>query len=144
MAEVFQNPSDQVIKNYLEEAKTIAVVGLSDRQDTAAFRVAQFLQEKGYHIVPVNPKCEGQLLLGQKVYAHLQDIPYPIDIVDVFRRSEALPQVAKAFLEIDAKVFWAQLGLESEEAAFLLTSAGRHHIVMDRCIKIDYQNLLEK
>lgn len=137
----FQNPSDQVIKNYLKEAKTIAMVGLSDREETAAYRVAQFLQEKGYHIIPVNPRLEGQMLLGQKVYASLKAIPHIIDIVDVFRRSEALPQVAKDFLETDAKVFWAQLGLENKEAENLLKAAGRHHIVMNRCIKIDYRNL---
>lgn len=137
----FQNPDNQTIKRYLEEAKTIAIVGLSNRTETAAYRVAAYLKEAGYTIIPVNPKLAGDTILGEKVYARLQDIPVPIDIVDVFRRSEFLADVARDFLETDATIYWAQLGLESQETEALLRAAGRHHIVMNRCIKIDHAEL---
>ena len=141
MSYSFQNPSDEVIKSYLESAKTIAVVGLSHRKETAAFQVAHFLQNAGYRIVPVNPKLEGEELLGERVYAQLKDIPFSIDIVNVFRRSEFLPEVASDFLETDAKVFWSQIGLENEEAETILRQANRQDIVMNRCTKIEYMRL---
>lgn len=138
----FQNPSQTVIADYLKNAKTIAVVGLSHREDSAAYRVSKIMQEAGYTIIPVNPKLAGQKVLNETAYARLQDVPVHIDIVDVFRRSEFLPEVAKDFLETAADIFWAQLGLESQEAADLLQAAGRDNIVMNKCIKIEYQNLL--
>ena len=141
MSYSFQNPSDEVIKSYLESAKTIAVVGLSHRKETAAFQVAHFLQNAGYRIVPVNPKLEGEELLGERVYAQLKDIPFSIDIVNVFRRSEFLPEVASDFLETDAKVFWSQIGLENEEAESILRQANRQDIVMNRCTKVEYMRL---
>ncbi|MGT2923718.1 CoA-binding protein [Streptococcus caviae] len=137
----FQNPSQEVIFDYLKEAKTIAVVGLSAREETAAYEVSQLMQRAGYKIIPVNPRAVGSTILGEKVYASLQDIPEPVDIVDVFRRSEFLADVARDFIETDARVFWAQLGLESEEAETILRAAGRNDIVMNRCIKIEYQKL---
>ena len=115
----FQNPSQTVIADYLKNAKTIAVVGLSHREDSAAYRVSKIMQEAGYTIIPVNPKLAGQKVLNETAYARLQDVPVHIGIVDVFRRSEFLPEVAKDFLETDADIFWAQLGLESQEAADL-------------------------
>ncbi|EFR44941.1 CoA-binding protein [Streptococcus pseudoporcinus] len=142
MTYTFQNPPEATLKTYLSQAKTIAVVGLSDRPETAAYGVAKFLQAMDYQIIPVNPKLAGQTVLGQEVYACLQDVPLPIDIVDVFRRKEALPQVARDFIETDAKVFWAQLGLQSQEAEELLRASGRQDIVMNRCLKIDYRNII--
>ncbi|MEX2784065.1 CoA-binding protein [Streptococcus sp. H49] len=138
----FQNPDSQVIKDYLQKAKTIAVVGLSSREETAAYQVAQVMQQAGYKIVPVNPRMAGDEILGEKVYAALQDIPEHVDIVDVFRRSEFLPDAARDFLATDADVFWAQLGLQSKEAEEILRAAGRDNIVMNKCIKIEYQTLL--
>lgn len=138
----FKNPSDATIKSYLQEAKIIAVVGLSNRTETAAYKVAQILQEAGYQIIPVNPKLVGQEILGQTVYASLQGIPVPIDIVDVFRRSEFLIDVARDFVQTDARVFWAQLGLEAQDAEEFLRQSGRDQIVMNRCIKIEYNRLL--
>lgn len=137
----FQNPSQEVIFDYLKEAKTIAVVGLSAREETAAYEVSQLMQRAGYKIIPVNPRAVGSTILGENVYASLQDIPEPVDIVDVFRRSEFLADVARDFIETNARVFWAQLGLESEEAENILRAAGRNDIVMNRCIKIEYQKL---
>lgn len=134
----FQNPSQEKIFDYLRQAKTIAVVGLSPRTETVAYQVSQVMQEVGYRIIPVNPMAAGQEILGEVVYADLTEVPAPIDIVNVFRRSEFLPEVAEAFVQTDAKVFWAQLGLESQEAEAILRQAGREDIVMNRCIKVEY------
>ncbi|MGV3353561.1 CoA-binding protein [Streptococcus orisratti] len=139
----FQNPGQDVIFSYIKGAKTIAVVGLSNREETAAYRVSKLMQEVGYTIIPVNPKLAGSEVLGEKVYACLQDIPIHVDIVDVFRRSEFLPDVAKDFIQTDADVFWAQLSLENEEAEQILRTAGCQKIVMNRCLKIEYLEMLD-
>ena len=142
MTYAFQNPSQDTIFDFLKEAKTIAVVGLSNREETAAYRVSRIMQDAGYRIIPVNPRSAGETILGKTVYASLKDIPLSIDIVNVFRRSEFLPDVAREFIETDAKIFWAQLGLESQEAEEILRQAGRDQIVMNRCIKIEYQKMI--
>ena len=139
----FQNPSKDVIYDYIQNAKTIAVVGLSNREETAAYRVSKLMQEAGYTIIPVHPKLAGTLVLGKMAYASLQEIPLHIDIVDVFRRSEFLADVAQDFIQTDADVFWTQLGLESQEAEEILRAANRHKIVMNRCLKIDYLDMIE-
>ena len=138
----FQNPSDTIVKHYLENSKLIAVVGLSDREETTSNRVSKEMQERGYRIIPVNPRAAGSQIFGETVYASLKDIPFPVDIVDVYRRSEFLPDVALDFLQTDAKIFWAQLGLESEEAEQILRAASRDDIVMDRCIKREHTRLI--
>ncbi|HEM5296788.1 TPA: CoA-binding protein [Streptococcus suis] len=140
----FQNPSQEQIFTYLKNAKTIAVVGLSSREETAAYRVSKLMQEAGYKIIPVNPKAAGGTILGELVYSSLAEIDQPIDIVDVFRRSEFLPEVAQEFIQSNAKIFWAQLGLESQEAEKLLRQAGRNDIVMNKCIKIEYLEMKEQ
>jgi len=142
MTYAFQNPSQDTIFDFLKEAKTIAVVGLSNREETAAYRVSRIMQDAGYRIIPVNPRSAGETILGETVYASLKDIPLSFDIVNVFRRSEFLPDVAREFIETDAKIFWAQLGLESQEAEEILRQAGRDQIVMNRCIKIEYQKMI--
>ncbi|MEG3310145.1 CoA-binding protein [Streptococcus sp. SS-4456] len=139
----FQNPSQAVIFDYLKHSKTIAVVGLSSREETAAYRVSKLMQEAGYKIIPVNPKAAGSTILGETVYAGLAEIDQPVDIVNVFRRSEFLPDVAREFVQTDAKIFWAQLGLESQEAEDILRQAGRNDIVMNKCIKIEYLEMQE-
>ncbi|HEM3618995.1 TPA: CoA-binding protein [Streptococcus suis] len=144
MTYAFQNPSQDTIFDFLKEAKTIAVVGLSNREETAAYRVSRIMQDAGYRIIPVNPRSAGETILGETVYASLKDIPLSIDIVNVFRRSEFLPDLAREFVETDAKIFWAQLGLESQEAEEILRQAGRDQIVMNRCIKIEYQKMIGK
>ncbi|HEL2146494.1 CoA-binding protein [Streptococcus suis] len=144
MSYSFQNPSQDIIFDYLKNAKTIAVVGLSSREETAAYRVSKLMQEAGYKIIPVNPKAAGGTILGELVYSSLAEIDQPIDIVDVFRRSEFLPEVAQEFIQSNAKVFWAQLGLESQEAEKLLRQAGRNDIVMNECIKIEYLEMKEQ
>ncbi|HEM4389047.1 TPA: CoA-binding protein, partial [Streptococcus suis] len=144
MSYSFQNPSQDIIFDYLKNAKTIAVVGLSSREETAAYRVSKLMQEAGYKIIPVNPKAAGGTILGELVYSSLAEIDQSIDIVDVFRRSEFLPEVAQEFIQSNAKVFWAQLGLESQEAEKLLRQAGRNDIVMNKCIKIEYLEMKEQ
>ena len=138
----FQNPSDAIVKHYLKNNQVIAVVGLSDRVETVSNRVSMEMQKRGYRIVPVNPRAAGGRILGETVYANLKDIPFSVDIVDVYRRSEFLPDVAHDFLEADAKIFWAQLGLENEEAEQILREAGRDDIIMDRCIKREHTRLI--
>ncbi|WP_205570836.1 CoA-binding protein [Lactococcus allomyrinae] len=134
----FENPSQEQLFDYLKKAKTIAVVGISNKTDRSSYLIAQGLQKNGYKIIPVNPLLEGQELLGEKVYASIKDVPIHIDIVDVFRRSEFLADVARDFVDTNADVFWAQLGLQSKEAEQILRAAGKNDIVMNRCIKIEY------
>ncbi|EGP4756721.1 CoA-binding protein [Enterococcus faecium] len=138
-----KNPTQETIFNYLKEAKNIAIVGFSNKPERTSYMVAQVLQDNGYKIIPVNPLLAGEEILGEKVYANLTEIDDSIDIVDVFRRSEFLPEVAADFLKTDAKVFWAQLGIENEEADEMLRKAGRTDVVMDRCIKIELGKLKE-
>ena len=142
MTQEFINPSDGVVRQYLTTSKTVAVVGLSDREETTSNRVSKEMQSRGYRIIPVNPKLAGQEILGEKAYASLAEIPFHVDIVDVFRRSEFLPDVARDFLKADAKIFWAQLGLESLEAAEILRAGGCDDIVMNRCIKREHTRLI--
>ena len=141
MTQEFINPSDGVVRQYLTTSKTVAVVGLSDREETTSNRVSKEMQSRGYRIIPVNPKLAGQEILGEKAYASLAEIPFHVDIVDVFRRSEFLPDVARDFLQADAQIFWAQLGLENQEAEEILRAGGCEDIVMNRCTKIEYMRL---
>lgn len=134
----FENPEQEVLFDYLKKAKTIAVVGISDKTDRSSYLIAQGLQKNGYRVIPVNPRLVGTELLGEKVFSSIKDIPFHIDIVDIFRRSEFLADVARDFIETDADVFWAQLGLQSQEAEQILRTAGKSKIVMNRCIKIEY------
>ncbi len=134
----FENPEQEVLFDYLKKAKTIAVVGISDKTDRSSYLIAQGLQKNGYRVIPVNPRLAGTELLGEKVFSSIKDIPFHIDIVDIFRRSEFLADVTRDFIETDADVFWAQLGLQSQEAEQILRTAGKSKIVMNRCIKIEY------
>lgn len=129
----WENPSNEVIRNILDEAKTIAVVGLSDNPERTSYQVSEAMQKAGYKIIPVNPKVDE--VLGEKAYARLPDIEEKIDIINVFRRSEFLPEVAKEALKTDCKVFWAQQGVVNEEAYHLLKENG-FTVIMDLCIKV--------
>ncbi|MNJ34384.1 hypothetical protein D3C77_290960 [compost metagenome] len=138
----FENPSREEIKEILEHAGNIAVVGLSDKSDRTSYMVAQAMQSNGYRIIPVNPAVNGQIL-GEKVYASLAEIPEPIDIVNVFRRSEYTPEVAREAVAVGAKVLWLQQGIISEEAAQIAAQGGLK-VIMDRCIKVEDSILLGK
>ncbi|MNM97384.1 CoA binding domain protein [compost metagenome] len=131
----FENPGRQEIKGILESAGNIAIVGLSDKTDRTSYMIAQALQMRGYRIIPVNPMVTDDIL-GEKTYASLKDIPEPVDIVNVFRRSEFTPEVAQEAVEIGAKVLWLQLGVYSEEANRIASENGLK-VIMDRCIKVE-------
>ncbi|MHC5251741.1 CoA-binding protein [Listeria kieliensis] len=132
-----QNPSKQQIDTILKSAKTIAVVGLSDKPERTSYQVAKVMQEAGYRIIPVNPNASE--ILSEKTVGSLDEINEHVDIVNVFRRSEFLPEVARDFLKMDADVFWAQLGLVNEEAYELLKDS--HPVIMDKCIKVAYREM---
>jgi predicted CoA-binding protein len=133
----FQNPSPDRRRQILEEAKTIAVVGLSNKPDRTSHMVAEAMQRAGYRIIPVNPVIAGETVLGEKVVASLTDITEPVDIVNVFRRSEEVMPVAEDAVKIKPKVFWLQQGIYNEEAAELVARHGIE-VVMDQCIKVDH------
>ncbi|WP_337098713.1 CoA-binding protein [Paenibacillus sp. YIM B09110] len=135
----YQHPSREEIKSILKGSTTIAVVGLSDKPDRVSYMVSEAMQAKGYTIIPVNPNAES--ILGQKSYASLKEIPVPVDIVNVFRRSEHTPPVAEEAVAIGAKTLWLQLGIASEEAASIAESGGLN-VIMDRCIKVEDSILL--
>jgi uncharacterized protein len=129
------NPEDEEVKGILENNRTIAVVGLSTDPDKDSYRVAKYLQEHGYHIVPVNPKTDA--ILGQKCYPNLSAIPFSVDIVDVFRKIEAIPAIVDEAIAIGAKVVWMQLGLAENASARKAMSAGLK-VVMNKCLKIEH------
>lgn len=135
----FENPTREQIKGILEKSTTVAVVGLSDKPDRVSYMVSEAMQAKGYTIIPVNPNAD--TILGQKSYASLKDIPVPVDIVNVFRRSEHTPPVAEEAVAIGANTLWLQLGIANEEAA-AIASAGGLEVIMDRCIKVEDSILL--
>jgi predicted CoA-binding protein len=126
--------NDQEIAQLLSTARTIAVVGLSGNPDRASFGVAQYLQSKGYRIIPVNPTIDS--VFGEKSYASLSEIPEKVDIVDVFRRSEFVPALAEEAIKIGARCLWLQLGVIHEEAARRARDAGLL-VVMDRCLAVE-------
>ena len=137
----FHNPSREEMKELLNGSEEIAVVGLSPSRDRVSYMVAEAMKQKGYRIIPVNPIANVSEILDETCYATLSDIPFPIDIVNVFRRSEHTPEVAEEAVKIGAKVLWLQLGIYSEEAAEIAEEAGLK-VVMDRCIKVDAAKLL--
>lgn len=128
------------IEEILRETKLIALVGASSNPRRDSYEVMQFLQGKGYRVIPVNPGLAGQQLNGEKVYATLADIPEKIDMVDVFRNSEAAGPVADEAVEIGAKYIWMQLGVVNDEAAARARAAGLK-VVMNRCPKIEIPRL---
>jgi predicted CoA-binding protein len=130
-----ENPTRDEIRDILKKAKRIAVVGLSDKPDRTSYMVSQAMQNAGYEIIPVNPTAAE--ILGVKAVSSLKEIEGHVDIVNVFRRSEFLLEVAKEFDEIDADIFWAQQGLENEEAYQFLKEKG-YTVIMDRCIKVEH------
>ena len=132
---------DDIIRELLENNKTIAILGLSPKPERDSYKVAKYLQEKGFKIIPVRP---GQKeILGEKAYASLDDIDKPVDIVNVFRRSELImPHAEEAARKSPRpKAFWMQLNIENKEAADFLESKGLS-VVMNKCIKVEHGRLL--
>lgn len=132
--------SDQSIAEILNATKHIALVGASDNPVRASYHVMAYLLGQGYKVTPVSPKLAGKILLGQPVYASLDQIPEPVDMVDVFRNAEAAYGVAQEAIAIGAKSLWLQLGVINEQAAVLAADAGLN-VVMDRCPKIEIPRL---
>ncbi|PKH24236.1 hypothetical protein CIG19_07305 [Enterobacterales bacterium CwR94] len=133
--------NDQFIKDVLTGTQTIALVGASDKPERASYQVMKYLLEQGYNVIPVTPKLKGgKTLLGQTGYTTLADIPGQVDMVDVFRNSDAAWEVAQEAIGIGAKTLWLQLGVINEQAAVLAKNAGMQ-VVMDRCPKIEIPRL---
>jgi predicted CoA-binding protein len=135
----FSNPDDTTIRELLKTTRRIAVVGLSPKPHRVSNRIGRYLVEQGYDVVPVYPREDE--ILGRKVYRRVQDVPEPVDLVNVFRRSDGLPAVFDDVLASDAPAVWTQLGCVDLEGALRAREAGRT-VVMNRCIMVDHSRLL--
>ncbi|HEY6921221.1 MAG TPA: CoA-binding protein [Methyloceanibacter sp.] len=132
--------SDAYIRDILVTHRTIAMVGASPNTSRPSYFAKKYLKAKGFRVIPVNPGQAGQEILGEKVYASLAEIEEPVDIVDVFRNSEAALGITQEAIRMGAKVVWMQLGVRNDEAAKLAEAAGLK-VVMNRCPKIEYGRL---
>ena len=132
--------SDEEIVALLQTSRTVALVGASAKPDRDSHAVMAFLQAQGYRVIPVNPGLAGQSLLGEKVVSTLADIVGPIDIVDIFRNSDAAGQIIDEAINAGAKAVWLQLGVINPQAADRAKAAGLK-VVMDRCPKIEIPRL---
>jgi predicted CoA-binding protein len=126
------------LRRILKDCRTIAVVGLSAEWHRPSYFAAKYMQQHGYRIVPVNPKYPE--ILGEKSYPRLEDIPFPVDMVDVFRREADVPPIARSAVAVGAKCLWQQLGVKNQEADGIARAAGLQS-VMDRCVKIEHARL---
>jgi len=138
-----QNPDDAAIRDILKRTRVIALVGASAKPDRPSHRVMRFLQAKGYRVVPVNPGLVGQMLLGEVVRARAADVPEDVDMVDIFRASDAVPGIVAEALARwpDLPTVWMQLGVISPEGAAMATAKGAR-VVQDRCPAIEYPRLM--
>lgn len=134
------NPGDEEIRDLLQRARNVAVVGLSDKPHRTSYAIARALQNVGYRIFPVNPNLTGPVL-GEEPYSTVAEIEEQIDIVDVFRQSEKVPPVAEDAVKAGAKAIWMQLGVVNEAAAEHAAENGLT-VIMDRCIKVDHAALV--
>ncbi|WP_106498551.1 CoA-binding protein [Lentibacillus sp. Marseille-P4043] len=134
-----ENPTNDTIKDVLQNAKTIAVVGLSDNPERTSYQISKRMQENGYQIIPVNPKVDE--VLGEKAYPSLTAIDQKFDIINVFRRSEFLPDIAREAALTDANVLWAQQGVANQEAYDYLQERD-FTVIMDLCIKVAHSVLI--
>jgi len=126
------------IANLLKSSHTIAVVGLSDKPWRASHGVSEYMQRAGYRIIPVNPELTE--VLGERSYPNLEAVPEPIDIVNIFRRSELVPEIVEAAIRVGAKVVWMQEGVVNEKAAARAKAAGLA-VVMDRCLLKEHRKM---
>ena len=131
--------SDQMMKEILLSAKTIASFGLSSSDEKESYWIVSYLKEQGYRIIPVNPTAKE--ILGEKVYPNLESIPDKVDVVQVFRKSEDVPPVVESAIKIGAKVVWMQEGIVNEEAAQKAREAGLQ-VVMDACMRATHRRLI--
>lgn len=135
---MFTNPSTSEIRSVLAESKTIAVVGISDREDRASKYVSEYMQREGYKIYPVNPNISEWN--GLKVYGSVADLPVKVDIVNIFRRSPAVLPLAGDVVASGAKVMWLQQGIVNEQAAEIVDQAGIT-VIMDSCIMVEHKSM---
>ncbi|SFS14667.1 CoA-binding protein [Yoonia litorea] len=137
--------SDDFLRHVLKRTKTVAVVGVSANQIRPSYYVARYLGLKGMRVIPVNPGLAGQTLLGETVYAEVSDIPVNVDMVDIFRRSDAVPPIVDAALDRwpDLQTIWMQIGVMHEEAAAKAEARGVD-VIQNRCPKIEYQRLFNE
>ena len=139
----FSNPSDSEIRAILARPTTVAVVGCSDSPSRDSLRIAKLLKTRGFKVIPVNPQLDAEALrdqLGEKCYPDLASIPEPVEIVDVFRRSEFVPEIAEQAIAKGARVLWCQLDVINLDAAHRAQKAGLT-VVMDRCPAIEFARL---
>jgi predicted CoA-binding protein len=134
-----QDMDDESLRGILAGMRRVAVVGISDKEDRASHGIAKFLVGQGFEVYGVNPQL--QEVLGREVYPTLKQVPPPVDVVDIFRRSEAVPPIVDEAIAIGAKVVWMQLGVSHEEAAAKAKAAGLK-VVMDRCIYQEWLRLM--
>ena len=134
------NYDNTLIRRVLRECKTIAMVGASANWNRPSYFAMKYLQEKGFRVIPVNPREAGKEILGETVHAELKDVPDKVDMVDCFRSADAIPGITDDAIEIGAKVLWMQLGIRHEEAARKAEAAGLT-VIMNRCPKIEYGRL---
>ncbi|MBT5570452.1 MAG: CoA-binding protein [Alphaproteobacteria bacterium] len=131
---------DWQIRRILRDVNTVAMVGASTNWNRPSYFAMKYMQDKGFRVIPVNPGSAGQTLLGEEVVASLKDITVPVDMVDIFQRSERVPPVVDEAIEIGAKVIWMQLTVRHDEAAKKAEDAGLT-VIMDRCPKIEFARL---
>lgn len=136
----WENPSNEKLKEVLDTSKTIAVVGLSSNPERTSYQIAKIMQANGYKIIPVNPTVDE--VLGEKAYAKLADVPEKFDIINVFRRPEFLPDIAKEAAQTDCRIFWAQQGIVNQEAYDYLKERD-FTVIMDLCIKVVHAVLVK-
>ena len=139
----FSNPSDSEIRAILSRPTTVAVVGCSDDPSRDSLRIAKLLKTRGFKVIPVNPQLDAEALrtqLGESCYPDLASIPEPVEIVDVFRRSEFVPEIVEAAIAKKARVLWCQLGVIHLEAARRAQQAGLT-VLVDRCPAIEFARL---
>ena len=132
--------TDAYIADILSSCRTMAMVGASPNVSRPSYFAMKYLMGKGFSVIPVNPGQAGNEILGQTIYATLTDVPGPVDIVDIFRNSEAALPITREAIAIGAKVVWMQLGVRNDDAAKLAEAAGLK-VVMNRCPKIEYGRL---
>ena len=131
---------DWQIRRILRDVNTVAMVGASTNWNRPSYFAMKYMQDKGYRVIPVNPRAAGKTLLGEEVVASLKDITVPIDMVDIFQRSERVPPVVDEAIEVGAKVIWMQLTVRHDAAAKKAEDAGLT-VIMDRCPKIEFARL---
>lgn len=131
---------DWQIRRILRDVNTVAMVGASTNWNRPSYFAMKYMQDKGYRVIPVNPRSAGETLLGEDVVASLKDITVPVDMVDIFQRSDRVPPVVDQATEIGAKVVWMQLTVRHDEAAKKAEDAGLT-VIMDRCPKIEFARL---